>query len=84
MRHWTIAFFVCMILCGIGVPSHAAEISGAWKIETHGGPVPLCSLVQSGNDLVARASDHKLQARSAVRWPANGALALAVGYQRRR
>lgn len=51
MRHRTIAFFVCMILCGIGVPSHAAEISGAWKIETHGGPVPLCSLVQTGNDL---------------------------------
>ena len=32
-------------------PAQSAEISGAWKIETRGGPVPLCNFVQLGNDL---------------------------------
>ena len=47
----TIALFACMILWGISVPSHAAEISGAWKIATRGGPTPICSFVQVGNNL---------------------------------
>lgn len=47
----TIGLFASIILCGIGVPSHAAEMSGAWKIDTRGGPVPVCKFVQVNNDL---------------------------------
>ena len=46
-----ITSFHCVILCWISTPSQSAEISGAWKIETQGGPTPLCSLVQVGNNL---------------------------------
>jgi hypothetical protein len=51
MMRRTTALFACLTLCGISVPSHAAEISGAWKIDTQGGPTPLCSLVQVDNNL---------------------------------
>ncbi len=47
-----IALFACMILCGTSVSSLAAEISGTWKIDTRGGPVPLCGLAQVGTDLI--------------------------------
>ena len=47
----TIALFAIIAACWISTPSQSAEISGAWKIDTRGGPVPLCSLVQVGNNL---------------------------------
>jgi S1-C subfamily serine protease len=51
MMRRTIALVACMILCGISVLSHAAEISGAWKIDTRDWFRPLCNLVQVGNKL---------------------------------
>ena len=44
----TIAF---LALCCASTSSYSAEISGTWKIDTHGGPAPLCKLVQTGNNL---------------------------------
>jgi hypothetical protein len=51
MRQRIIAFFAFIALCSISSPSQSGELSGAWKIDTRGGPTPLCSLVQSGNNL---------------------------------
>src|SRR4051812_47334714 len=52
MMRQTIALFACAALCSISTPSHSAQISGDWKIETqNGGPTPLCSLVQAGENL---------------------------------
>lgn len=48
---WATAVLVCLPLCWISTPSLSADISGAWKVETRGGPVPLCNLVQEDNDL---------------------------------
>jgi hypothetical protein len=43
--------FVCLVFCLISTPSQSTEISGAWKIGTQGGPVPLCNMVQAGDKL---------------------------------
>lgn len=51
MRHWAVVLFACISLYGVAAASQPAEISGAWKIDTHGGPTPLCSLVQVGSNL---------------------------------
>ena len=51
MSRRTIYPLACMILCAISTPSQSAEIIGAWKIDTSGGPTPLCSFVQAGDDL---------------------------------
>jgi hypothetical protein len=53
MMRWTAALLIFLPLCWISTPSRSADISGAWKIDTRGGPVPLCSLVQVGNDLLS-------------------------------
>ena len=47
----TTALFVYFALCWISTPSQSAELSGAWKIDTRGGPAPLCILVQVGDNL---------------------------------
>ena len=47
----TTAFFVYFAMCWISNPSQSAELSGAWKIDTRGGPAPLCILVQVGDTL---------------------------------
>jgi hypothetical protein len=51
MMRQTTTLLAYLFLYGFGAPSHAAEISGAWKIDTQGGPTPLCSLVQVGSNL---------------------------------
>jgi hypothetical protein len=50
IRHFMV-LFVCLVLCLISTPSRSTEITGAWKIGTQGGPVPLCNMVQSGDSL---------------------------------
>jgi hypothetical protein len=47
----TAALFACMILCWTSTRSQSADVSGAWKIDTQGGPAPLCNLVQVDNAL---------------------------------
>ena len=57
MLRRTTAFFVCFALCWISPPSQSAELSGAWKIDTRGGPAPLCILVQLGDNLNGSCSE---------------------------
>lgn len=51
MMRWTIALLACIAVCWISTPSQSAEISGAWRIATQGGPTPICSFIQVGNNL---------------------------------
>lgn len=50
MRPSTV-LFACLALFWTATASQSAEISGAWKIDTRGGPTPLCSLVQVDGNL---------------------------------
>jgi len=51
MRRRIIVLLACIGPCWLSSPSRSAELSGAWKIDTRGGPSPLCGLVQVGNNL---------------------------------
>jgi hypothetical protein len=42
---------LCLPLCWITTPSQSAELSGAWKVATRGGPTPICSFIQAGSNL---------------------------------
>ena len=50
MRPSTV-LFACLTLFWTATASQSAETSGAWKIDTPGGPTPLCSLVQIDGNL---------------------------------
>jgi hypothetical protein len=51
MRRVIILALACLSLCCTSTLLQSAEISGAWKVETQGGPTPVCSLVQKGTQL---------------------------------